>query len=279
MITDSQTNGLYLSDLLQSRHPEFYSDFEKSLKQLSINVSFLTHTKDIWAVDYMPVQVKKDYFVQFVYEPDYLRKSAQGRKSITDSETVCKAIGISSVKSDVLIDGGNVVRSSNKVILCDKVLVENPSYSVKKLRQKLISLFEVEEVILIPTDPADPVGHADGMLRFVDDNTVLINNYNNSDAQLMQKLVQILRSAGLNIISIPYNPYANKGKWDASGIYMNYLHMSHGIVLPVFNRKEDEAAIRQFEKLFPSLTIATVESSSLAEEGGILNCISWNILK
>ena len=73
MIPDKQTNFLYLADTLQKKYSNFFKQFEKVLNVCNINFQLLPHTKDVWAVDYMPIQIGKDAFVQFVYNPDYLR--------------------------------------------------------------------------------------------------------------------------------------------------------------------------------------------------------------
>jgi agmatine deiminase len=41
--------------------------------------------------------------------------------------------------------------------------------------------------------------------------------------------------------------------------------------------KEDDIAMRKFEQLFAGQTIRTIDSNDIADEGGILNCITWNI--
>jgi agmatine/peptidylarginine deiminase len=41
---------------------------------------------------------------------------------------------------------------------------------------------------------------------------------------------------------------------------------------------EDECAIKVFEEQFKGKRIVSVKSNDLALKGGILNCISWNIL-
>ena len=43
--------------------------------------------------------------------------------------------------------------------------------------------------------------------------------------------------------------------------------------------KENDEFVRQFEYLFAGQTIVTVPSNDIANAGGILNCITWNILK
>ena len=59
MITDDQTNFLYLADSLPKKYPSFYNEFEKVLTDCNIPFQLLTPTKDVWAVDYMPVQIGK----------------------------------------------------------------------------------------------------------------------------------------------------------------------------------------------------------------------------
>ena len=68
MIPDNQTNFLYLADCLP-KYPNFYERFEKLLKDCNIPFDLLPNTKDVWAVDYMPVQVRNDRFVQFGVRP------------------------------------------------------------------------------------------------------------------------------------------------------------------------------------------------------------------
>jgi len=47
MITDSQTNFLYLADTLPKNYPDFYNRFEKVLTDCNINFALLPKTKDV----------------------------------------------------------------------------------------------------------------------------------------------------------------------------------------------------------------------------------------
>jgi agmatine deiminase len=50
---------------------------------------------------------------------------------------MCAArIGISAVQSDIILDGGNVIKAKSWVILTDKVFLENPSLSEKQIFSK-----------------------------------------------------------------------------------------------------------------------------------------------
>jgi len=276
MIQDQYTNYLYLADVLPQKYPDFFNRLSALLNDAGIKFSLLPHTKDIWAVDYMPIQISSDKFVQFIYDPDYLQ-SKELLKTISDVDLICDQIGITTRKFDIKLDGGNVIKEKNCAVLCDKVFKENRHISKSDLEGKLKQALQIERIIFIPTDPLDKIGHADGMVRFINDTTVIINDYATEDKALGDKLKNILTNAGLNFIEIPYNPYHNKKDIQANGIYINYLQMKNIIILPVFNIKEDEVTVKQFEKIFDGQTIQTIESNEIAAQGGVLNCISWNI--
>jgi len=279
MIPDKQTNFLYLADTLPKNYSNFFRQFEKVLNDSNINFQLLPNTKDVWAVDYMPIQIDKDSFVQFVYNPDYLRDTIKWSKTISDVDIICKQINLLPKKSNIVVDGGNVTRTTDKVIMCDKIFTENPNIKEKNLIRELQELFQVDKLIFIPTHPIDFTGHADGMVRFYDSNTVLINDYSREAMEFQLKFRLALHNAGLNYIEIPYNPYDNKKDEHANGEYINFLQMQQAIIIPTFGIKEDDVVIKQFEQLFTGQRIATVDGNDLAFDGGILNCITWNIYK
>ena len=233
MIAASQTNLLYLADTLPKKYPAFFQRFDKLLKECKINFQLLPGTKDVWAVDYMPVQVRRKQFVRFVYNPQYLQ-TGQLVKTITDTDAVCKSIGIEIIKSKIVLDGGNVVNSANKVIITERVFKENPLYERESLINELKKLFETDELFFIPEQPYDFTGHADGMIRFVDDSTVLINDYKKESARFRKAFTKAIDKTGLNYMVVPYNPYGNKNYSQANGTYINYLQMENIVIVPVF---------------------------------------------
>ena len=276
MVLDEETNALFIADTLPKKFPEFYNAFENLIKDCKVLFSLLPETNDIWAVDYMPVQVRADKFIRFNYKPDYL----QGKKwiqTISNADRICENLGIKTLKSDIILDGGNLIKSRNKVIMCDKVIRENPHYSKKKLIKVLIELLEIDELFFVPQQPKDFTGHADGMIRFLDEDTVLINNYTRENLVFQRAFDIAIHNAGLDCIEIPYNPYTNTSNEQARGCYINFLQMEGLIVLPVFDIEEDEKTTRIFEDLFKGHLIKTINSNEIANQGGVLNCITWNI--
>lgn len=202
MIIDAQTNTLFLADVLPRKFPGFYSKLEHLLISLRVSFRLLPHAKDIWAVDYMLVQIDQDEFVQFVYNPDYLQPK-RWHITISHGVQIAANLGIKTRTSEIILDGGNVVNARNKVILCDKILKENKSFSRLDLISELKSTFQIDEVFLIPQQAGDFIGHSDGMIRFVDEHTVLVNDYSREKPAYQNAVKSALKATGLDCNTLP----------------------------------------------------------------------------
>lgn len=276
MIADSQTNFLYLADTLPIKYPDFFNRFEKVLTDSNIEFALLPKTKDVWAVDYMPIQIEQSKFVRFVYNPSYLQEKKY-QKTISDVDTICDAIGIETIKTDIILDGGNITRWINKVIMTDRVFVDNPQYKRKQLINQLHELLQIDQLYFIPEQPGDYTGHADGMVRFIDEYSVVVNDYSQEKEWFRRAFEVAIHNTGLDYIKIPYSVYENKSNEQANGDYINYLQMENNVIVPIFCMKEDDQAVKQIETIFAGQTITTIESNAVANQGGVLNCITWNI--
>lgn len=275
MIIDEETNHVFLSHKLLERKI-FYNNLIAILNDSNISYDILRHTKDIWCVDYMPIQVDSNKFIQFTYSPGYL----QTKKWIhtqTDPKNVTKTLNIKTKNSHIKLDGGNVIKGKGWVIITEKVFTENKEFEKRTIINELEELFGLR-VIIIPKEPYEMTGHADGILRYYKEDTVLINEYPVDRLKDFQKkLINKLRIEGLKTIKIPNKSFQNENSISATGLYINYLQMNNFILLPTFGLKEDELVMRQFEQLFPSYTIRTIDSIDISKDGGVLNCITWNV--
>lgn len=280
MITDKETDFVYFSKTLrQIEYRAFLENLEYILKRKGVDYDLLSYTNDIWCRDYMPIQVSKDKFVQFKHDPIY--------PPATDAAETCKDIGIEPVKSKIKLDGGNVVKSKTKAIMTKRVVYDNcddeRNRRLYRTSEDLINalrvLLEVDQVILIPVDKYDPFGHADGMVRFLDgvdnEKDVLVKSGSKKE------LLSALKEGGLNCLeTIPYDPDDSDGYLDASGIYINYLQVSKTVIYPTYgNMKKDEEAHKIFSKHFGDNNVIAIPANAIAREGGVLNCVSWNIRK
>ena len=276
MITDKEANIVYFSEqILNAKYLDAFNRIKLILDKHKVKYDFLKETKDIWCRDYMPIQINQGKFIQFRYEPSYLLEELD-LKSIT--KDVLKANKLDATFSDINLDGGNIVRSSDSVIITNRVFKEN-NESKEILLAKLETILETK-VYLIPDITNDMTGHSDGHVRFIDDKTVLVNSLDQELNYWQDGFKKMIEDSGLSYIEMPWVSYSDKKhKESAIGIYVNYLEIGNLIVFPIFeiDGNRDKEALKVIKEAFPNNIIEPVNIKEIANEGGLLNCISWTI--
>lgn len=280
MIPDHKTNKLYFSGTLKECCREIATDVEVSCNEFGYKVDYLDNTNDVWARDFMPIQITKDRFLQYDYDPDYLKPKSK-RRYKTNPDDVLSKLDIKTIRTKIILDGGNVVKSEKAVILTDKIYKENEKrFSKSDLIKELYNVFEVEKVIIIPKDKYCKYGHADGMLRFIDKDTVLISGfYEKANDKFKKALLDPLEKANLNInwLRVAEN---EKVRYL---YYINFLQTKDFILVPEVDKKTDEIAVQEIAKHYRDYIstdrIRTINMDKTIKWGGALNCVSWNILE
>ena len=120
------------------------------------------------------------------------------------------------------------------------------------------------------------------MVRFINDNKVLINYYpkiNKQYAEFYNSLIACLWNAGLDFIELPYTSWENKDDNDATGCYINFLEVGNKIFCPVWKSHSDKIAMKVFQSVFNDREIIDIDCTELSKHGGVLNCATWNIKK
>lgn len=277
MITDFQCNTVYLSSLLQKECPKTYLHLIRALQKHNIEYKDLTGTNAIWCRDYMPIQISENAFCGFTYDPDYLHNSEDLLATRTDGNIICRRLGFNVKEPPIhlVLDGGNVIRCDNKIIMIEKVFNENRH--PKKILQKIIEEHFMAELIVLPWDEIEFYGHADGIVRYIGNNRVLITNYDKFDKHFTNKVINTLRQHFSEVIKLEYNiKRQHKHNW----AYINWLQTNKALFLPSFGYPEDEQALEQITSLMPTYKGYTemIDARDLIRYEGGLNCASWTIM-
>lgn len=262
---------LFFSSLIKSIH-EYKPAADRlfaALESSGTEYRLLDGTRDIWLRDFMPVRTKNGKYISFRYEPSYLTEYKDIRTDYR--KDIAPLFDFPVIYSDINLDGGNVVfsPSGENVIISDRIFSDNPQYKKEKLITELERLLEAK-VIIIPSLKSDMTGHADGMVRFVDEKTIIGNSVP-SQYCLEQRIKSSLKKYGITVIDFPYY-YSPKDS--AEGCYLNFLETDSRIFLPVFGKETDADALKKAQELFYK-KIIPVNINEIAVKGGVLNCISW----
>lgn len=235
-----------------------------------VQYKLLDGTRDIWLRDFMPVKTKSDKYISFRYEPGYLKDNPELRTDYR--REIAPSLSLENlIYSDINLDGGNIVFSPARetAVISDRIFMENWDHSSAELVQELEQLLEAR-VIIIPSLRSDMTGHADGMVRFIDENTA-VGNTSKSLFGLEAHIKTVLRNHGIEVYDFPY--FGSKGG-SAIGCYLNFLETESAIFLPVFGVDMDKKAVDTANHIF-NKTLAPININEISEDGGVLNCISW----
>lgn len=274
MIPDWEKNKVFVSELLKHN---FYSEFieiQEILNNNKIELGIIPMTKDIWARDYMPIQVSENEYVQYRYEPKYLDDYPERRTPPSELEFL-KDYNI--ITSNINLDGGNVVNSKEKVILTNRVFEENPNLSEKEILTELERLFKAE-IFFIPAINSDMTGHVDGHLRFINEDTIIVNKIDNEYKYWRDGFEKMIKKSNLNYIEIPwYVDKKDKEHISAIGSYLNYLQLNQIILFPLFgeNPNFDQQCINILQTSLPEANIIPININPIGKKGGLMNCITW----
>lgn len=248
-----------------------------TLDQLGIEHMELQNTNDYWCRDYMPVQLFEDgAYSKYTYHPDYLWDEESERPYITEQQDACKDLDLfTPTDMGIIFDGGNYVRCNGKVIMTDKIFMENPQWPAEELLRHLHQEL-CAEIVIIPWDMRDPCGHADGMVAPLNDGRLLLNNYvqDKQNESFYKRLHKIL-DAHFEVVDLLFDCKLEADSW----CYLNFLNLPDALLLPAlsknFDCENDKEAIRVMQNLFPGKQIIPIYAKPLVKDGGALHCVTW----
>ena len=300
MITDNLTNRVYFSSLLPKKCPILNAHITEALQKRGIPFFYLSGTKDIWCRDYMPIQIDDRFYVFYDYTPNYLQdKIGQTLQTIpenvfnNESNNLLRLLPRSymtevhfdglrpipvknmlyhSIRIDLVLDGGNIVKCGDKIVMTDKVIIENENKSPEGVQWLLEEAFR-NKIIFLPWDRNEKYGHSDGIIHYIGDNRVLMTNYSDFDKTFAKNYLRVLEKH-FDVVTLTYNV---KRKHERSWAYINFLQVGNLILVPQLGIPEDELALEQISKALPDCEVEGIPALEAVRRGGALNCISWNI--
>jgi agmatine/peptidylarginine deiminase len=247
----------------------FHNTFKYILEQYHYHKAL--DLPDIWIRDFFPFQNSNTLgLYTFFYEPTYHSKQLSLR--IRDR---VKTHFLNSFDVPVRLDGGNLIINKKGVAFAFKKSVIFKNTTLDKVEQSIKRALDVNTITWLPCMIGDKFCHIDGLMQFLGDDILLINDYVYDEdlKAYMEKCIAIItkKHPWINIVKIPIN--AGDDAISAKGIYVNYLETSKIVFVPQYNLPEDKRVISMI-KSFTKKEIVGIDCEAISKYGGSLHCLT-----
>ena len=117
------------------------------------------------------------------------------------------------------------------------------------------------------------LGHSDSMVRWIDENSVLVNDLSNESKSFNDRLIKALKKSGLDVKFMKYKEgfFTKKRDW---GAYLNFIKIKDILIVPIYGIDDDDVALQQIKKFYSGYKVETINLSEIIELGGALHCIT-----
>lgn len=189
---------------------------------------------------------------------------------------------ISCENLDFIMERGNLEFNGDGTLITnwDCWNDRNPTLNQEYLESILLEVFSLDQIVwTYGHSPYDvTAGHIDGVVRFVDENTVAVSrtlDQNDPDAWIGDSATVVLENAGFEVVFIDMPGYVNYYSWELPAIYVNWLVINGAVIGNAYGVESwDNTARDQIQALYPNHEVILIETFEVNLSGGGVHCIT-----
>ena len=232
---------------------------------------------DIWMRDFTTVNPLKPVQFQYTWSSMSKKQSRETQDSFAD---FADKYGIERIQSGLIIDGGNVVDNyAGKFITTTRFSKDN-KLSNKEAKEKLKLALNAKEIAILEPDE-EVLAHSDGMVMWLDEKTLLVNQYSNKAFRkwILDELA--VSFPDTKIIEVPVEYGKNKnGEWEgfesACGVNLNSVLTFKNVYVPVFGMPHDAKTV-SIIRGNTDKKVVEVDATGVCPMGGSVRCLTWQL--
>jgi len=236
-------------------------------------------TNSVWIRDYGPWWVwQQDTWDRAIVDWDYNRPRPQDDAI---PEWLATYFGVPYYGPDITHTGGNFMVDGWKSGFASELTYdENSSMTPAEINQIFEDYMNLDSVYFFPRFFG--IDHIDMSMKFLNDHTVIVNEYpvGNPYNAVMEQCIDILETLTgpygdpLNIVRIPAPSWSSGVPYT----YTNSLICNQIVLVPIYNRVEDAAALQVYEDNMPGYHIYSYDCNSIIPSQGAIHCVTKEVM-
>ena len=220
---------------------------------------------------------------------------------------ICEIEGVDRYRAPFVLEGGSIhVDGAGTVITTEECLLSpgrNPGMSKEEIEGGLREYLNVDTVVWLGRgfDPDETTGHVDDVACFVRPGVVAIawpEDPADWRCEIMHDNLERLQRATdgrgrpFEVVKVPVPAdvtFTEEEAWGVDSVegsiprrpgdrmpatYLNFYACNGGVVMPVFDDPNDEAARAVLRSVFPEREVVTVPGREIVLSGGNVHCIT-----
>ncbi|HEY2316733.1 MAG TPA: agmatine deiminase family protein [Solirubrobacteraceae bacterium] len=199
---------------------------------------------------------------------------------------VAEHLGDPVVEGGMVLEGGSILTDGVGTLLTTEQCLlnpnRNPAMSREEIEGVLGARLGVQEILWLGMgllEDRDTDGHVDLIAAFTRPGEVLLQvvGEENPNHANCQRNLSVLVSHGVQVIEMPYLPYATVAGEEIAASYLNFYLCNGGVIVPVAGADCDGAALEIIAGCYPGREVVHVPGLVLAYGGGGPHCITQQV--
>jgi agmatine deiminase len=236
--------------------------------------------------------------------PIYVRDRSGGREAIHfrfnawgekfhpydhDAEVgalVARRLGDPVIEASIVLEGGSILSDGEGTILTTEQCLlnpnRNPGLDRGQIEAELQRYLGAERIVWLGeglVEDRDTDGHVDLIAAFVTPGRVLLQTVDegNPNYERCAENLRRLRQAGIDVIELPFLPYAEVAGERVAAGYLNLYICNDAVIVPVSGAEPDAQALTIIGQALPGREVVAVPGPVLAYGGGGPHCITQQV--
>jgi agmatine deiminase len=199
---------------------------------------------------------------------------------------IAERLGDRVVSGGIILEGGSISPDGDGVLLTTEQCLlhpsRNPSLSRDDIEGVLRERFGLSEVVWLGqglVEDRDTDGHVDLIAAYTRPGEVLLQTVgeDNPNFENCEENRARLQMAGIDVIALPYLPYAEVAGETVAVSYLNLYVCNRAVIVGISGAESDDDALSIIGGAFPGREVVAVPGSVIAYGGGGPHCITMQV--